>query len=191
MATRNCKHLRKYKVGGIYNTSQGDFKLLEYIPVDIKKGIKNTRGVIRFIDTGYTCNIQLSNIPAGKIKDRRLPTVYNIGYLDTDITIPQRGSSIIRETYDLWCNMLKRCYGGYGRDIRIYNNVTVDKRWHSFKQFLNTIHKVPGYKEWEKDCTMHLDKDKSGSTIYSLSTCEFLTQSENLQLAAYTRWHKN
>lgn len=184
--------ISKYSVGGIYPSSQGDVKILEIIPA--LKGVpgrSNKRAVIRFIETGYTCNIQLSNLPTGHLKDRRKPTVYGVGYLDTDITIPTRGDSILRRIYDLWANMLKRCYGDKAsRNWNYYCDVEVDKRWHSFKQFASTIHLVPGYKAWEEDSSMHLDKDKSGSRIYGLTTTEFITCSENARLACDKRWHK-
>lgn len=183
--TRNYKS--KYDVGTVHTCSQGEFIILERIKATEENGLKSARAVIRFTATGYTCNVQLSNIPQNKIKDRRLPTVYGVGYLDMDITIPARGSgSIIRATYDLWANMLKRVYGKY--DV-YYDNITVDKRWHSFKQFLNTIHNVKGYDKWLKDSSMHLDKDRSGSTVYSMTTCEFLSGSNNSTLAAQKRWH--
>ena len=103
----------KYFVGEEYNTPCGRVKILEIITKSkVLTGRSNKRAVIRFIESGYTCNIQLSNLTTGKIKDRRQPSVYGVGYLDTNITIPKRGDSIARSIYDLWSNMLKRRYGG-------------------------------------------------------------------------------
>jgi hypothetical protein len=182
----------KYFVGKEYETKVGRIKVLEIIPTC--KGVpgrSNKRAVIRFMESGWTCNIQLSNLPLGKIKDRRKPSVYGVGYLDTDITIPTRGDSIIRRTYDLWANMLKRCYGDmYSRNWEYYHDVTVDKRWHSFKQFLSTIHLVDGYTAWEKDSSMHLDKDKKESRVYGITGTCFITKEENAKLACLKRWHK-
>ena len=183
--TRSYKS--KYDAGTIHNCSGGEFIILERIKATEENGLKNARAVIRFTATGYTCNVQLSNIPQNKIKDKRLPTVYGIGYLDTDITIPARSSgSLIRAMYDLWANMLKRVYGNYDT---YYSDATVDKRWHSFKNFLNTVHNVPGYADWVQDHSMHLDKDHSGTRVYSMTTCEFITPANNAKLAAQKRWH--
>lgn len=183
--TRNCKS--KYTAGTTHTCSNGAFIILERIKPNKENGLKNHRAVIRFIDTGYVCNIQLSNVPQNKIRDRRLRTVYGVGYLDTDIKIPKRGcGSAVRSIYDLWANMLKRVYGSYDS---VYLGVTVDKRWHSFKQFLNTIHNVPGYSAWATDSSLHLDKDRSGTKVYSMTTCEFMTGANNSKLAAMKRWH--
>lgn len=181
----------KYFAGEEYETPCGKVKILEILPrLKGVSGRSNKRAVVRFVESGYTCNIQLSNLPTGKVKDRRQPTVYGVGYLDTDITIPQRGESIVRRIYDLWANMLKRCYGDRdSRNWSYYKDVTVDKRWHSFKQFMSTIHMVEGYELWEKDSSMHLDKDLSGSQVYSLTTTKFMTNSENARLACQKRWH--
>jgi len=181
--TRNLK----YGVGTQHNVDgQGIIEVLEYIPKDIKAGVSNTRAVVKFIATGYVCNVQLSNIPAGKIKDRRKATVYGVGYLDTDITIPTRGSgSTIRRAYDLWCNMIKRTEVEVG-----YEDVTVDKRWYSFKNFLNSLPELPGYDLWESTKDFHLDKDMllEGSREYSKNSCSFVKASANLSDAANRRW---
>lgn len=181
----------KYFVGEEYNTPCGRVKILEIITKSkVLTGRSNKRAVIRFIESGYTCNIQLSNLTTGKIKDRRQPSVYGVGYLDTNITIPKRGDSIVRRIYNLWSNMLKRCYGDkVSRNHKYYKDVTVDKRWHSFKQFMSTIHLVEGYELWEKDSSMNLDKDLSGERVYSLTTTKFITSTENAKLANQKRWH--
>ena len=182
----------KYFVGKEYDTPQGRIKILEILP--IKKGVKgrsNKRAVIMFVESGWVANVQMSNIPLGKIKDKRKPTVYGVGYLDTNLTIPKRGTnSYIRQVYDLWCNMLKRCYGDKtSRNHKYYSDVTVDKRWHSFRHFLGTIHKVKYHDKWAKDSSMHLDKDLNQSREYSMNTCVFMPAGENARLANLKRWH--
>lgn len=183
----------KYAVGTKHVTAQGELIILELIKKNIKDGIMQQRAVVRFTATGWTCNVQTSNIIAGKVKDKRLPSVYGVGYLDTDIKIPQRGS-IIRRVYDLWANMLKRVYHDTNtRNWEYYKDVTVDKRWHSFKHFLSTIVDVDGYLDWEKDSSMHLDKDikVKGNRVYCKDTCTFVTNTENSRAANQKRWHGN
>ncbi len=87
--------------------------------------------------------------------------------------------------YDLWANMLKRCY--HDR-----TGATVDPRWHSFRCFLDTIHKVPGFAAWEQDTSMHLDKDirVPGNLVYSVETCTFVSAAENVQDCLKRRWAK-
>jgi len=184
------KRRAPYAVGTTHQTSFGPVKILEHIPYTEarKRGFHSTRVVIEFQNTGYVCNVQLGNLTTDKVRDRRAPTVYGIGYLDTDIKIPVRGSgSEIRRVYDLWCNMLKRCYGGYKTS---YTNVVVDKRWHSFKNFLNSVPELPGYNKWLQDSSMCLDKDtRMGPLdIYSKNTCQFITVQENLVDGRNRRW---
>lgn len=181
----------KYAVGTKHKTKQGELVVLELINKNLKLGIRNQRAVIMFTGTGWTANVQTSNIMADKVKDKRLPTVYGVGYLDTDMKIPARGT-IIRRVYDLWANMLKRAYHDTNtRNWDYYKDVTVDRRWHSFSHFLNTIIDVEGYDLWEKDSSMHLDKDikVSGNKTYCKDSCKFVTNTENARAANYKRWH--
>lgn len=181
----------KYKVGMIFDTPQGKIKILDYTPgkrlPNNKR--KHPRVTIKFIESGWVSNVQVCNIMTGKIRDFRKKTVYGVGYLDTDIKIPMRGNSIIRRAYDLWANMLKRCYGGYKT---CYEGCTVDVRWHSFKNFLNSIQELEGYDKWERGENMHLDKDikVKGNKVYSADTCMFVTAHDNVEDQLNRRWHK-
>lgn len=184
------KRRAPYAAGTIHQTAYGPVKILEHIPYSEarKRGFHSTRVVIEFQNTGYVCNVQLGNLTTGKVCDRRAPTVYRVGYLDTDIKIPSRTSgSEIRRIYDLWCNMLKRCYGGYKTS---YTNAAVDKRWHSFKNFLNSVPELPGYAEWLSTPDMCLDKDtRVGPTgLYSKNTCQFIPVHDNVVDALNRRW---
>ena len=181
----------KYKVGSIVNTPKGKIKILDYtsgkrLPNNRRK---HARATIRFIESGWVCNVQVNNIASGHIEDCRAKTVYGVGYLDTNMKIPTRGNSIIRRVYDLWANMLKRCYGGYAT---CYTGCTVDKRWHSFKNFLNSVQELEGYEEWERGENMHLDKDIKckGNKVYSADTCIFVTAHDNVVDSLNRRWHK-
>ena len=179
-----------YTVGGVYDTPCGRIKVLDVLPSRTTPTGKKTarRMVIEFVDTGYVCNCQASNVPAGKVKDMRKPSVYGVGYIGADIAIPERGT-IVRRLYDLWANMLKRCYHNGGAIG--YEDASVDKRWHSFSHFMNTITNVVGYDEWEAGNNMSLDKDikVNGNRIYSMDTCMFVTASDNSSAASNKRWH--
>lgn len=180
-----------YKVGNTYETPQGKILILDKTPAYKSADGKHhhTRATIKFVETGWVANVQTTNIKQGKIRDFRKPTVYGVGYLDTDIKIPMRGNGIVRRMYDLWANMLKRCYGGYKT---CYQGCTVDVRWHSFKNFMNSLPQIEGYEKWEKDSSMHLDKDikGNGTKVYSLDTCKFITGSENTIESLNRRWGK-
>lgn len=57
---------------------------------------------------------------------------------------------------------------------------------------MNTIHEVEGYEDWEKDSSMHLDKDikKGNCGIYSRDHCKFVSATENAVDSLKRRWGK-
>lgn len=183
-----------YEINKTYETPKGLIKILSRTKKQkLPNGkIKHARAVIQFAKTGTVIDVQTCNIKAGKFEDFMEPTVYGVGFLGSPIRIPARGSnSIIRKIYDLWANMLKRAYGNYGPHSS-YKDCVVDPRWHNFATFLNTIHEVEGYEEWEKDSSMHLDKDiKNGyCKIYSRDHCKFVSAAENVAESVKRRWGK-
>lgn len=185
------KMTQKYKVGSIVDTPKGKIKILDYTPGKRLPHNKrlHPRATIKFLESGWVCNVQTCNISSGHIEDCRAKTVYGVGYLDTNLKIPARGNSIIRRAYDTWANMLKRCYGGYET---CYIGCTVDKRWHSFKNFLNSIQELEGYEKWERGENMHLDKDIKckNNKVYSADTCMFVPAHDNIVDSLNRRWHK-
>lgn len=161
----------------------GEYLVLERLP---RTPGTNPRAVIRFLRTGSTLNVQVNNLYTDRVKDPRHPTVFGVGYLDMP-GVPPRGA-VLRYAYDLWANMLKRAYGGYDNNP----GVTVEKRWHSFRQFVDTLHMVPGYELWATGENVHLDKDirVPGNREYSLSACSFVPAHENIRDSASRRWSK-
>jgi hypothetical protein len=181
-----------YEIGKTYNTPNGQIKILARTKKQkLPNGkVRHPRAVIQFLETGCIVDVQTCNISSGKFRDFLKPTVYGIGFLGSQIRIPSRESNtIIRRIYDLWANMLKRCYGNYSDS---YPDCIVDPRWHNFTTFLNTISEVDGYEEWEKDSSMHLDKDikKGNCGIYSKDHCMFVSARENITDSLNRRWHK-
>lgn len=166
----------KYKVGSIHDTPQGPIKVLEVDLTTLGRG-GQTRGVIRFLNTGTVRNVQFNNIRSGKVKDYNLPSVCGVGYIGSELRIPQRGNSEIRRAYDLWANMLKRVTSEPG-----YEDVKVHPNWLNFTRFLNTLPLVPGYDDWVAGEDVHLDKDLRvpGSRVYGLDTCWFIPATQNL-----------
>ena len=175
----------KYAVGTEHDTPTGRIVVLEKLA---RVGGKQPRAVVRFLSTGSVVNCQLSNLPAGKVKDPRVPTVYGVGYIGSSLVVPMRGHPL-RNMYDLWANMLKRCYGGTETS---YRDCAVDPRWHSFTNFVNTLPDVPGFQDWADGRNVHLDKDVRiiGNRIYGVSTCAFISEFDNLSDASKRRWAK-
>lgn len=179
----------KYFVGQTYDTSKGKMRVLERIPGkrDADGKHHHPRVVVRMLDTGTVLNIQTTNVASGKFTDYRKPTIYGVGYIGSELKIPARGA-YVRRVYDLWANMLKRCYGPYRQQ---YNGCSVDKRWHNFTNFINTLPHLENYNLWEKGESYVLDKDTKipGNKVYSLETCRFITAADNVRDASLRRWH--
>lgn len=95
-----------------------------------------------------------------------------------------------KRAYRLWSNIKTRCYNKKHISYRSYGakGVTVCERWlNSFENFLEDIQKIDGF-NYKKFCNGELQMDKDlkqkniNNKIYSLSTCTFLTQEENIKL---------
>lgn len=177
----------KYAEGTIHQTHCGPIEVLRFYPRTDKR---SPRADIRYLETGTLQNVQVGNIPGNKIWDCRKPSVYGVGYLDSYVSVPKRGcNSTYRRAYDLWCNMLKRAY--HPSQERYYGDVEVDVRWHSFKNFWNSLEELPGYEDWvnQKYPRMSLDKDIRcpGSRVYSKETCSFVSHAENSRAACKKR----
>lgn len=177
----------RYKVGSTHSTKKGVIKVIDYVPGYRKSDGRKVQGraTIKFLKTGTVLNLATPAIGTGHFSDCREPSVYGVGYIGSDIKIPDRGE-YIRRVYDLWSNMLKRCYGEYPGQ---YKNCTVDKRWHNFTNFLNTIVEVDGYGDWERGEDVHLDKDFTDSREYGRDTCQFVQASVNVREISSRRRH--
>lgn len=171
----------KYAQGTTHITPTGTVEILKEV------SSKPRTLIVQFVESGYITECRASNLVSGKVKDHRQPSVYGVGYLD-GIRIDNRKIGN-RPLYDLWANMLKRCYGGYDSS---YADCTVDKRWHSFRVFANSIQDVAGYEQFCNGEDVHLDKDLlvPGNKVYSLATCQFVPAFTNVQESANRRWAK-
>lgn len=89
-------------------------------------------------------------------------------------------------TYNLWYNMIARCYNPNHPQFRFYGakGVTVSPVWHSFEMFVETLPLVIGYHEWVNGTDMHLDKDYYGSSTYSPNTSVFITPQTNQEMCS-------
>ena len=169
------KNLR-VKQGEVVDTPKGKVLVLARYP----GGEGNPRVDVKVLATGTVLNVQVNNLRKGKFQDPLEVTVYGVGYLGTTLRIPERRErSLLRRAYDLWANMLKRCY--HPTQGRWYGNVEVARPWHSFATFWKTLPEVPGYMEWARGEPRDLDKDLRvpGSRVYSRETCQFIPPAMN------------
>lgn len=143
-----------------------------------KPGEKNSRWLVQFHDTGATTVATRPNIRAGCVRDPYRITTCGVGCL---------GESRVRKVvYDLWRNMLARCYeeGHPSYDLYGGAGVYVSKRWLNLSLFAADLSRLPAYEEWLRNPNAYcLDKDYFGAQCYDVSTCLFLKKSLNVGLA--------
>ena len=153
----------------------GDFKILKY---------NDTTNVeIQFLNTGYRKVAVMKEVRNGKVKDPYSPSVYGIGVLGTKYPPSINGRNT--KEYDLWHNMLTRCYSDDFKKKRpTYWGCEVSDKFKSYEYFHKWCHNQIGFgnEGW------HLDKDLllKGNKIYSEDTCIFLPHEINTLLTKCT-----
>lgn len=139
------------------------------------KGVKmtiikydNARNITVLFDDGAIVQTTYSEFKSGGVKSYMSPNVCEIGYLG-------RIKPPIKEIYDQWERMLKRCYNQnvYGYERYGGRGVKVCEEWYNYTNFETWRIKSM----WHKDFTV-LDKDIlfKGNKIYSPETCILVDQ---------------
>ena len=148
---------------------------------------------VEFINTGYFTEVYIDNARAGKVKDPLEISVYGVGY----IGLPDKSLSYWKPAFQLWQNMMKRCYSE--KDQRGYlGKCEVDDRWKCFEHFLTDLKNLQGFQEWldgskNSYYSSNLDKDfyKIDNNIYSRHYCRFLPQGYNKSLGKKNKTEKD
>lgn len=116
----------------------------------------------------------------GKVKNPYDREVYEVGYCgDGKYEIREEDGKITR-VYQIWHNMLQRCYDPYFSDEHpTYRDCMVCDEWHNFQKFAEWYEKE--IYEIENDF-MCLDKDilYKGNKIYSPENCVLVPNRINL-----------
>ena len=153
----------------------GDFKILKY---------NNSRNVdIQFINTDYETAATLDNIKNGNVKDPYVPSACGVGIVGTKY--PPTISGRNTKEYDLWNNMLKRCYSDkYQKKQPTYEGCEVSDNFKYYEYFYEWCHKQIGFDNDGNGNPFQLDKDLlvKGNKVYNESTCVFLPKEINLLL---------
>jgi thymidylate synthase len=90
--------------------------------------------------------------------------------------------SIEDKLRNLWMRMMQRCYDKEHHRYKMYGalGVSVNKRWHDIKNFLDDVVRLPNWshklKSWNE---YELDKDYYASNQYGPDTCVWLHTAEN------------
>ena len=146
----------------------GDFKILKY---------NNSENVeIQFTNTGYRKVAVMKEVRNGEVKDHFSPSVYGVGILGTKYPPSMSGRNT--KEYNLWQNMLQRCYSDtFQKKQPTYEGCKCSENFKYYEYFYEWCHKQIGFSNqgW------HLDKDLliKGNKVYSESTCVFIPSEIN------------
>ena len=169
----------KYE-GMVFKTNNcGSLVVIKYI------NSRNT--LVKFIDTGYECIVDMRNIKSGEVKDKLLPSVQGVGILGD---APVRENGQLLKEYKLWQDMLKRCYDSKFHDTRpTYKDCSVSNNFKYYSYFKEWCNKQIGFAQDGFD----LDKDilSRGNKVYSEDTCCFVPKEINNSFTVSTDQSSN
>ena len=155
--------------------NSGDFKIVKY------NGATDVE--IQFLKTGYETTVHLGSIRNGYVKDLYLPSVCGIGILGTKYQ--PRVDGVLAKEYEIWHNMLKRCYSDtYRKKHPTYEGCEVSENFKFYEYFYEWCHKQIGFDNegWQLDKDLLVKSNK----VYSENTCVFLPHEINSLLTKRT-----
>ena len=140
--------------------------------------------VAKFTDEhGVEVHTTWQNCKKGEVKNPYDKTVYGVACIGEGDFKTSVNSKPTRE-YQLWLQMLRRCYGGE-EQYKTYANVTVCERWLVFANFLEDLPKIENYEYWLDNPNQGIAMDKdlkqqdADFKVYSLETVMFVSASDN------------
>ena len=161
---------------------EGDvFKTKSYGDLIVTKYINSQDVRVKFVVTGYETTTKASNVIAGSVKDRLLPTVHGIGITgDSQVRVDGKHT----KEYRLWNNMLKRCYSVGCQKVRpTYIDCSISENFRYLQYFKEWCNNQIGFNSVdEKGKPFALDKDilVKGNRVYNEDVCVFVPQEVNL-----------
>lgn len=167
---------RKIRVGEKTTNNSGEtVEIVEYFN---KKNI-----TVKFESGHVKTNVFYKNFKNGFCKNPYYPSVCTIGYIgDGKIKVETN-----RAIYDVWKNMLERCYlNDKNINNKTYKGFSVEEKWHNFQNFYtwynNNFYKLPNNERLNIDKDILENKDK----MYSENTCILIPQSINVLFTNYS-----
>lgn len=165
-----------YKQGEKYQNKKG----LYFTIVKMVEGSPKYRYLVRFEATGSEKIVDRGQIKNGAIFDDFDPHIYGIAYKG-DIKCV---SKLEKKAFSNWTGMISRCYNTRDVNYKSYGGkgVTVDKRWHCFKNFYEDLPLIEGFEEEAYMLgKLHLDKEyySLDNTTYSIDGCGFISATNN------------
>lgn len=123
-------------------------------------------------------NTRYDHFKDGSIKCNYEPRICGVGYLgEGKYKMSENGKDT--RCYDIWHNMLRRCYDyKIKKKHETYKDCVLCRDWLNFQNFAKWYEE--NYYEVDEQ-VMHLDKDilYKGNKIYSPETCVFVPQNIN------------
>lgn len=144
----------------------------------ITPGNRNSTYTVQFEDTLAVVDVLRPNLRRGQVQDPYKRTVFNQGCLG----VYNEKTPIRKTAYNLWYNMMRRCYDPSSPEYQLYGGrgVFVDQQWRCFSNFLRDIHSLVYFTKWKKTPSLYdLDKDYFGANSYGPNTCIFLPKRYN------------
>ena len=160
---------------------EGDvFKTKSYGDLIVTKYVNSKAVCVKFVVTGYETTTKASNVIAGSVKDRLLPTVHGIGITgDSQVRVDGKHT----KEYRLWNNMLKRCYSVGCQKVRpTYIDCSVSENFRYLQYFKEWCNNQIGFNSVdEKGKPFALDKDilVKGNRVYNEDVCVFVPSEIN------------
>ena len=172
-------------IGRIYESNNfGKFQI-----IDEAGYLRNDRKfVIKFLDTGFITEATYSAIRHGRVKDKMVPNVADIGFIGSDINITDEKYYTY---YKSWNDMINRCCNVIDDDYPLYGEIgiTIDPRWYNFTTFYHDCQLLPNYlKKEQYPNEYQLDKDllqlniPKEERIYSRYTCIWISKFDNIMI---------
>lgn len=169
---------REIDFGKTYSsTNYGDFKIITEVE---RKPRQKKRVLIEFIETGARTEVSYDEALKGCVKDVMRPSIFGVAYLGN---AHKKGNE---KLYNLWINMLSRCYNPRNKAYRFYGEkgCYVDDRWLCFENFLSDVKEISGSELLKTKKKVELDKDilQRGMTenkCYSKDTCVWVSKDSN------------
>lgn len=176
------------RVGESFVNQQGSpFTIIEY---------NSTKDVVVEFQDEFKARVHTAyhHCLRGGIKNPYAPSVFGIGCLGelpSNVKININGKKM-RE-YTCWQSMLQRCYSAeYQKRYPSYIGCEVCERWRVFANFLEDLPKIEGYQFWRDNPNHRISLDKDikgdGTKIYSIETCCFISNADNIKEANNRRF---
>ena len=157
----------KYE-GSVFTTQYGDVIIEKY------NSYKDVS--VRFLRTNNIVDVRIGDLKRNSIKDYLQPTVFKMGICGLKY---QPSQTLIH--YNLWYDMLKRCYDSKRHKIQpTYELCTVSDNFLHYEYFYEWCNNQIGF----GNKGFELDKDLllKGNKLYSENICVFLPREINIVL---------